>query len=232
MLVTDALLSSVALDTLLNTVYGIVTVVVAPTAIGPAMLHVSTDPLPTVQEPATPVTVALPCCSPDAGHVSVSTTFVAELGPLLVTTSVYVPVAPGATVDTPSCLVTLRSAVGVPAATTVKGAEPALLAVFVSVWLPDAVAVAVVELVPTVSCVPVTTNDVLAPGASGPMPEQVTVNPATVHTVVPDTPDTLTAVTPVGSVTVSVTPVAVAGPALVTVTVCTRLPAAGSTGLL
>jgi hypothetical protein len=193
-----------------------------PTAAAPGVTTMVTVALaPLAKVPIEQVIVAVPVQLPGldvaetnvtfAGKVSVTVTPVAALGPLLVTRMLYVRFWPANTGSGESLLVSARFA----AALTVLLVVEVLLPDTGSPTLLDTVAVLL--SVPTAPAPGVTTmvTVALAPLFSVPM-EQVTV---AVPLQVPDVDAAETNVTVAGRVSLTLTPVAVLGPALFTVMV-------------
>ena len=163
-----------------------------------------------------------------AGRTSVSVTFAAGAGPLLVTVMVYVIGLPASTGFGVAVLVTAKSACPAVATTTVVVAR--LLEGFGSVVLDDTFAISeitVPEGVPAFSNT-TTVNVVEAPAENDPMLHDIT--PAVqLHPAVPDVAATETTVVFAGIVSLKSTLLAVEGPWFVTTTVYVMLEPA-STG--
>ena len=215
---SGSLALTVAVFVMLPCVTGTVTVIVkvalAPDASVPALQVTVPEALVQPLEAETNVT--------PAGRVSVTTTPVAGLGPLLLAVTVYVMVLPATAeagpvfvIDRSAEAVTLVVAVAVLSPLVGSGSLALIVAVFVMLP-PVAGAVAVMVIV------------ALAPDASVPT-AQTTVPEALVQVPWVELADTN--VTPAGRVSVTVAPVAVPGPLLLAVRVYVMvLPATAVAG--
>lgn len=145
----------------------------------------------------------------ELGKTSVTTTFVALDGPLLVTVTVYVSVLPAITGSALSVLAIVRSTLPL----AVELVVAVLLAELISVCAP--VTVAVLEIVPRAVGATMTTSVTVALAPLAKVPIVPVIVPALLLTV-PAVDVPLKNETLLGKTSVMLTPVAVEGPALVT----------------